>query len=93
MREETQPVLVAIERLSGIVERNMETTKIQLDAHSGLLKTHSEEIWGSGDANPGLKVKVKELTDTEKGRKTFKALVTAGVTGLGLERLWHYLIK
>ena len=60
-------------------------------------ETHSKEIWGTGDDSPGLKVKVKELTDDKKAEKesrTFwRAAMGVPVIGLVLERALNYLHK
>lgn len=62
-----------------------------------LLTAHSDEIWGTGDGNPGLKVKLSTLhRDVEDIQKIidsatrYRIFVVTTMLGLILERVWGH---
>jgi hypothetical protein len=54
-----------------------------------LLNAHNEELWGTGDDNPGIKSKVKDLTDAAKADKEnrvwWRAAISVPVIGLAID--------
>jgi ribosomal protein L31E len=82
-----------VTEMKGMLENHIQVTKIQIEEQGKLIKSHSEEIWGTGDSNPGIKVKVKELTDSEKEKKVLRTVFASTIIGLVGERVYHLFAK
>lgn len=56
-----------------------------------LLKAHSEEIWGTGDDNIGLKAKMRDVTEDRKREKEnriwWRGAVGIPVIGLSIDKI------
>lgn len=100
MKEETQPILVALERIEGVLNNHIDTTKIHIESLRRLTSQHSDEIWGIGDGSPGLKrkhekfeSKIEKIEEAEKEKKIYRGIVATTLIGIIGERAFHLFFK
>jgi hypothetical protein len=105
MSDDTSKQIVS---LTLTMERYIAKNDQILDEIRRLVKAHSDEIWGTGDDNPGMKSKVstiiqeretehEEFLTTKKNEREeklwWRTAIGVPVLGLIIQALWNFFHK
>jgi hypothetical protein len=61
-----------LSRLSSLLVQTITENRLDREAANKLLKAHSEEIWGTGDGDIGIKAKMRDLTEERKREREMR---------------------